>query len=147
MDTKRFSLVLSLVSLTVGSTLAIVHFENGETQQMNCKYMICLLYPTTEIIEGKCEKDTFERLFQKDYVMSGERISPPTGRAIEGFLAASDGQSLVVVPIVHWVAPSGKQMYLCQGTNEPGKAPAFSALAESRESVIKRIKEQLREIK
>jgi hypothetical protein len=86
-----------------------------------------------------CEKE-----FKKDYVVAGERLSPPEEHFVDGVLLVSNGRYVEALPILHWVADKGEKVFLCQGLNRPGKAPAFSVAEKSLESLIQKIRDKLR---
>jgi hypothetical protein len=115
--------------------------EKANTEK--CKYVICLMYPKTETIEGTLDQETFKHQFMEDYLFLGWRQNPPESSVVDGILVASDGHNVVSLPIVHWTTEDKKTVYNCQGA-EPGKAPFLSVREESREALIKKIKEQLK---
>jgi hypothetical protein len=102
-----------------------------------------MLFPKAETVVGELDKKVFDVFFKTDYVMIGERLRFPANSLIAGALVASDGKSVVTLPIAYWITPDGGKTYLCQGTSKDGKAPSFSAFARSPEALIKTIKEWL----
>jgi hypothetical protein len=140
----RITVLRSILGLLMVVAIAwpVLIASSGDeaSVRMKCKYVICMLYPKTQIIEGALDKEEFASRFMKDYILGGERASPPAGSMVDGMLVVTDGRIVVSLPIVSWDAANGKKVYLCQGTSDPGRAPEFSAVAETREALIKKIK-------
>jgi hypothetical protein len=142
MPTKSsmFTLACVFVPLALSATVA----ERGASnkQKVKCKYVVCKLYPQTDVIEGELDRSTFESNFKRGYDFVGERFSV-SGKTVDGLLVATDGNSIVSLPIVHWTKTDGTLIFLCQGTSEPGEAPAFSLVSDGFESIVKGIKKEL----
>jgi len=93
--------------------------------------------------QGPLSPKTFHHQFLDRYELGGERHHPGPASILHGALLATDGTTVVSVPIVTWPAPDGTTRFLCQATDD-GTPPALSVLASSESALLADLAARLR---
>jgi len=93
--------------------------------------------------QGPLSPETFHHQFLDHYALGGERYHPGPAWTLHGALLATDGTTVVSVPIVTWPAPDGTTRFLCQATDD-GTPPALSVLASSESTLLADLAARLR---
>ncbi len=105
--------------------------------------VISFAHEQAEIVEqGVMAETTFREQFLDPYDLRGERYRPGQDAIVRGVLLASNGATVVTVPIWAWEAEDGTKRLLCQGS-EDGRAPAFSVYALSESDLLKQVSREL----
>jgi hypothetical protein len=95
------------------------------------------------VTQGVTSQAIFQRLFLDRYEFSGERYHPGKDSTVRGVLLASDGPTLVTVPIWTWEGEDGATRFLCQASDD-GRPPAFSVFSLSESDLLNQVNKQLR---
>ena len=90
-------------------------------------------------------RQIFERLFNSDYVVYGERLSAPEDSLLVGALTVFSERKLVTLPIMKWQVNKSTTKFLCQGLEDDGKAPVYSATENQFDRLVEKIAKELPE--
>jgi hypothetical protein len=82
------------------------------------------------VAQGSMTSEVFREQFVDPYALRGERRRPHPDSTVRGGVLATDGATLVTVPIRVWRAAGSAEHWLCQATDD-GRAPALSVSALS----------------
>jgi hypothetical protein len=99
--------------------------------------------PAVRVEQGSMSRETFRTSFLEGYALRGERNRPGKDAVIDSALLATDGATVVTLPIWSWKVEDGSSRFLCQATDD-GRAPAFTAFASSERELLDQILEMLR---
>ena len=138
MKTIRITLVAVVLAAVLG-----IHATAAQPKTAPFNFM-CVVFDHKEartVLIGQIEAQQFQKWFKENYPVGGERIEPPADAIAFGCFVVTDGRETVVMPLYKW--GNAKQMHFACQLHEFGRAPMFSVVTESEESLIQKMKMEL----